>query len=122
MRGAIALGLVFGLALTACARDQKADPLAGSLSDLCDATEADAELSDQEAAFFDRAHDAVHELADRATDADPGVAAELLEAKQVVESRFVESFEGRVDPELFDRLIAASNAALAAIEEEPISC
>lgn len=116
---ALSLCLLFWVS---CAEETGSEAPTAPLRDLCKGATEGATFEEQEAAFFDRAHDAVHRLAEEATDADPGIAAELLETKQIVESRFVEFGEEAVDPELFDRLIAASNAALAAVEEEPISC
>ena len=44
------------------------------------------DVSGARAAFYDRSHDGLHELAARATDVDTTAAARLLEAKQRVEA------------------------------------
>ena len=45
-----------------------------------------AERVDPRVVFYDRAHDGLHELAARVSDADRAVAADLLRSKQRVES------------------------------------
>ncbi|MGH9193532.1 MAG: hypothetical protein ACRDZ0_13795 [Acidimicrobiales bacterium] len=46
----------------------------------------DDDVSGARAAFYDRSHDGLHELAAAATDVEPAAAARLLEAKQRVEA------------------------------------
>jgi hypothetical protein len=121
MRSVIAACAV-AVALSAGCSDQSGSSPSGALTDLCAATRGGVGLDEQESAFFDRAHDALHDLARRATDVDPEAAADLLEAKQAVEAAFTESFDEPVSRDQVNTLIASANEALAALEEEPISC
>jgi hypothetical protein len=63
-------------------------PAARTHAGLCTALALadDDDVSGARAAFYDRSHDGLHELAATATDVDPAAAARLLEAKQRVES------------------------------------
>lgn len=122
MRSLLLLTVVAGsLAVHGCTQETPGDPLVEELGDLCGALSDGARVEEQEAAFFDRAHDAVHELAERVTETDPGLGAELLESKQVVEAGLSEADEPlAADP--FERLLDAANAALTEIELEKVSC
>ena len=122
MRSLLLLTVVAGsLAVHGCSKEPAGDPLVEDLGDLCGALSAGAGVDEQEAAFFDRAHDAVHELAERVTESDPGLGAELLESKQVVEAG-LSGAEEPVPAAGFERLLDAANAALAEIELEKVSC
>lgn len=79
------LALAALLALTAaCGDDRAGDPLVDAHAALCEATAAGP--TEARALFFDRSHEALHEVARRLDDADRAQAAELLEAKERVES------------------------------------
>lgn len=70
--------------------DDEASPSAATAvhGGLCRALQA-AEAGDREAAraaFFDRSHDGLHDLAARAAEIDRSLAADLLEAKHQVEA------------------------------------
>ena len=124
MRSTFFFGAVCAcVALVACnGGAAEPDPLVDDLSDLCRAVADDVELADQESAFFDRAHDAVHELATRATESDPGVGGRLLEAKQKIEAALTETFDDALPARSFDRLIDATNDALTEVDLETVSC
>ena len=124
MRSTFLLGVVCAcVTLVACdGGGTGSDPLVDDLSDLCGAVADGVELSEQESSFFDRAHDAVHELATRATDSDPGVGGRLLEAKQKIEAEFTEHFDDPLPARSFDRLIDATNDALTEVDLENVSC
>jgi cytosine/adenosine deaminase-related metal-dependent hydrolase len=72
--------------------------------------------------FYDRAHDRLHELARLAERTDRAAAARLLEAKQRVEH----DLDGPSPPARLagdlDRLLATTNAALAASSISPPTC
>ena len=71
------------LLAVACGDDQPADPLVDAHVALCEAADRPDEAR---ALFFDRSHEALHEVARRLDDVDRAQAAALLEAKQRVES------------------------------------
>ena len=121
MRSMIAVCAAIAALSAGCSDESTSSP-SGALTDLCAATRSGVDLEEQESAFFDRAHDALHDLARRATDVDPEAAADLLEAKQAVEVAITESFDEPVAEKHVTTLIASVNEALAAVEEEPISC
>lgn len=79
------LALAALLAMTAaCGDDGAGDPLVDAHAALCEARAAGP--AEARELFFDRSHDALHEVARRLDDADRAQAAELLEAKERVES------------------------------------
>ena len=67
----------------ACGDDPPTDPRVDAHVALC---EAAARPSDARALFFDRSHDALHAVARDLEEVDRGQVAELLEAKERVES------------------------------------
>ena len=79
-RAALAVLLVLA---AACGDDQAADPLVDAQVALCEAANRP---EDARELFFDRSHEALHEVARRLDDVDRAQAAALLEAKQRVES------------------------------------
>lgn len=79
-RAALAVLLVLA---AACGDDAAADPLVDAHVALCEAGDRPAEAREL---FFDRSHEALHEVARRLDDVDRAQAAALLEAKQRVES------------------------------------
>ncbi len=72
-------------------------------------------------AFFDRAHQPLHELASDAADADRAVAARLLEAKEAVEAGLSQPGPSFVSD--LDRLLAATASAAEAVgQARPRPC
>jgi hypothetical protein len=82
-----------------------------------------APVDQARATFLDEAHAPLHVLADDVASRDRGAAADLLEAKQAVESRLEEE---TADPALLQRdldaLIAAASGALVAMDLEAETC
>ena len=60
------------------------EPDVTTAAGVCDAAGA-ADAVESRAVFFDRAHDGLHDLADRAADVDRTIAGELLRDKEQVE-------------------------------------
>lgn len=114
--------LTSGLVLAGCSDDGSRNPLVRDLNDLCRATAGRVDLGQQESAFFDRAHDAIHELARRVTEEDPGLGAALLEAKQQIEAGLTETSDDPIPSRPFRRLVDATNDALSSIELPMVSC
>jgi hypothetical protein len=94
---------------------------ATAIEALCE-IEAASDLEPARAAFYDRAHATLHEVASAAAAADPGSDAELLIAKQRVEAALEESGL----PPGFDadvaRLRVAATVALDALGISPPGC
>lgn len=90
---------------------------------LCSARSAarSGDVAAARGAFFDRAHQPLHELAAEATARDRFAAARLLEAKEAVEAGL-----GQAAPSLasdLDRLLTATVSAVDAIgDPRPQSC
>ena len=90
---------------------------------LCSARSAarSGDVAAARGAFFDRAHQPLHELAADATARDRSAAARLLEAKESVEAGL-----GQAAPSLasdLDRLLTATASAVDAIgDPRPQSC
>lgn len=90
---------------------------------LCDAR---SELADDDpeaarASFYDDSHVALHDIADRLAGEDRSAAAELLEAKQAVESGF-ESGTDVVLVRALDELIISTVQGLASLDEPVGGC
>jgi hypothetical protein len=82
---------------------------------LCEALDQAGAPAEAERIFFDRSHDALHEIADAATEANREAAAALLTAKNRVEADFADTprraeLEGHLQT-----LIAATVDALTAL-------
>jgi|SRR5688500_3311914 len=86
---------------------------------LCEAR--DAQPDEARALFFDRAHGPLHVLADEVADQDRGTAADLLEAKQEVES-MLDSEAGADLNRSFGRLVDATVAAVGVLDVEVEAC
>jgi hypothetical protein len=99
-----------GAAAAVSPADQR---LVAAVAALCDARgEARAAVPAARGIFYDRSHEAMHELARRVQAVDRGAAASLLEAKNRVESGFLYPRTwGRVG----DDLAALDRAARAAL-------
>ncbi len=83
---------------------------------LCDSARlaSSGRLAEAKAIFDDQVHDALHRLASDSGAVDRSASARLLEAKQVVESRFAQ-----LDPvvaEALRVLVAATAVALASVD------
>ncbi|HEX6310628.1 MAG TPA: hypothetical protein VF152_03300 [Acidimicrobiia bacterium] len=122
-RALLAAGIVAGLALSACGDDgdngsssgASASPWSGTVAGLCTAAE-EARAGDADAAettFFDEAHDDLHELADETAAADRAAAADLLRAKEAVESDFASPSPALATD--LDTLVTATRDAVGAI-------
>lgn len=105
------------VALAGCGDDGSSAPASRwtrAVAGLCAAAgEARAgDVDDARATFFDQSHDDLHELADEAAGDDRAAAAELLEAKEVVEA----DLEGRSASlaDDLDTLVDATRAAVRA--------
>ncbi|MDQ4070488.1 MAG: hypothetical protein M3203_13610 [Actinomycetota bacterium] len=97
MRAATLAGALLVAAACSASGGEKSDGntrLVDAHTALC---EAAARPDQARALFFDRSHDALHEVARMLEDADRAQAARLLEAKQTVESELEAS--GRSQPE-----------------------
>jgi hypothetical protein len=121
-------GIFFLLVLIACGDDQSqassSDRNEGwrqAVSAVC-AAAAQAD-SDREAAkdlFFDKAHDALHDIADVVTKKDREAAARLLEAKNLVELRLdmtTKSLQGDLE-----ELARRTDHALEILDVKPVGC
>jgi hypothetical protein len=97
------------------------DRAATAIEALCDIETAN-DVEPARAAFYDRAHATLHEIASAASAADPGSDAELLIAKQRVEA----ALEEKVVPPGFGTDVAllrdAATGALGAIGIAPAGC
>ena len=129
--GAIALALV-GLAACGGADGETASS-AGGLGDrlqtaaqgLCDALGLanDGDVPGASEAFENRSHAFLHELADRLGRTDRAAAAELLEAKQVVEAALADpSTDAAEVADVIDRLRGELGRAAEAAELPSPSC
>ena len=81
----------------ACGGSDKPDPdarLVDAHAALCEAADQPAQAR---ALFFDRSHDALHDVARRIDTDDRPLAAQLLEAKEVVESELTATRQARPD-------------------------
>ncbi len=106
---------------TACGEDASPPEPTAALRDLCEGIDSSVDQAQQERAFFDRAHDALHRLAERVTKEHPDVAAELLEAKQRVEANLRRAKKA-VPTESFRELIQAVDRALAEVDAPELRC
>jgi hypothetical protein len=114
-RSLLVAGVVAGVLLTGCGRDESSPSgarWARTVAGLCAAGQQarDGDIEGAESTFFDQSHDALHELADEATDDDRSAAADLLRAKEAVESDFTSSSPSAADD--LDSLVTATRAAI----------
>jgi len=125
-RSLLVAGVVAGVLLTGCGRDESSPSgtrWARTVAGLCAAAEQarDGELESAETTFFDQAHDALHELADEVAGDDRAAAAELLRAKEAVESDFASASTSSADD--IDMLVTATRAAIRATgTQAPSGC
>lgn len=115
------------LASTACGRDDDATSAApvrsydGLYQGLCAARASATRPDAARQAFFDRAHQPIHELATAVAREDRAVAARLLEAKQAVERDLDGGAAGLAGD--LDRLLDTTRRAIAATgQPSPRSC
>ncbi len=90
---------------------------------LCSARSAarSGDVAAARGAFFDRAHQPLHELAAGATARDRSAAARLLEAKEAVEAGLAQAAPNLASD--LDRLLAATASAVDAVgDPRPQSC
>jgi len=96
--------------------------LRGVVEALCEAQEAAPRDPEQaRIAFFDRAHDPLHDIAAAAQEVDRSSAARLLEAKQAVEADLERMRGPDLAPDL-GRLVAATRAALMELSVSVPGC
>lgn len=111
------------LATAACGRDDNATSAATVRSydrlyqGLCAVRASAAQPDAARQAFFDRAHQPIHELATAVAREDRAVAARLLETKQAVE-RDLDGGSAGLAGDL-DRLLDATRRAIAATGQRP---
>ena len=117
----VLVGAAISTVFVACDNADKPPGLTADLTDLCKAVGSSVDQAAQERAFFDRAHDAIHTLAQRVTKEHPEVAAELLESKQRVEANLSKA-KRTVPAREFGDLINAADRALAEIDAPEIRC
>lgn len=124
MRRCAAL-LALALALGACGDGARAAPDDVALvASLCRVRDLAQDANAAERRFFGAPHRELHELAQRLQNhGDRGLAADVLEAKQVVEVAFA---EGQLDPDLLadrlDRLADATRSAVASLGTDAPAC
>ena len=117
----VLVGAAISSLLISCNETPEPPSLTADLEDLCKAAGSGLDQAAQEAAFFDRAHDALHTLAERLTKEHPDVAGQLLEAKERVETNLRKA-KRTVPATKFMRLIDTVDEALAEIDAPPIAC
>lgn len=117
----LVLILLGAVLLASCAEPQAAPPeeprLRGASQGLCDAAALASEGRVGEAGevFDAETHDYLHELAGMLQEVDPAAAAELLEAKQRVESALADGDDAAGTEDLLAKLqLALQDAAEAA--------
>lgn len=122
----VAVSVATALALTGCtadsadsAEDTAADDVPAVLARLCRAQAEPAQGRER----FDNAHRRLHQLADRAEEADRAVAGALLESKRAVEAALAESpgSPGSLEEPL-ERLVGAVRDALRATGQPAPPC
>jgi len=121
------LGVLLLVMATACGANGKTTsaarpaPYAGLYRGLCAARANAARPTAARRAFFDRAHQSIHELAAAVAASDRATAGRLLEAKQAVERDLAGDATGLgVD---LDRLLAAASRAIVVTgEPSPQPC
>lgn len=112
---------------TACGANGRATsaakpaPYAGLYQGLCVARARAARPAAARDAFFDRAHQPIHELAAAVALTDRATAGRLLEAKQAVEHDLAGNAPGLAD-DLDRLLVAASRAIVATGQPAPKPC
>ena len=117
----VLVGAAITSLLISCNEAPQPPGMTADLKELCKAIDASVDQAGQERAFFDKAHDALHTLAERVTKEHPGVAAELLEAKERVESNLRKA-KRTVPAKTFGELIDATDRALAEIDAPKVGC
>jgi hypothetical protein len=115
-RAFVVAGVITGAVVSACSDEgTSAASWTRAVAGLCAAAD-EARAGDGDDArrtFFDQSHDDLHELADEASTEDRAAAAELLRAKEAVESDFETSSPSLADD--LDALVAATRASARAI-------
>ncbi len=109
------------LAVGACGTDDNAAsparPYDSLYQGLCVARARATQPAAARTAFFDRAHQPIHELAAAAAREDRAAAARLLEAKQVVERDLAGDASGLAGD--LDRLLTTAGRAIVATGQPP---
>lgn len=116
MNGLRTLGVLLLVTATACSANGKDTsaarpaPYAGLYQGLCVARASAARPTAARRAFFDRAHQPIHELAAVVAASDRATAGRLLEAKQSVERDLAAEATALAGD--LDRLLAAASRAI----------
>lgn len=118
----VVVGAIVLLRTPDAALDENAtDGIGGLLPALCRAR--GAPFDEVRGAFLDEAHAPLHVLADDVASEDRGAAADLLEAKQAVESRLEQGPAGAAPLQRdLDELIDATVEALVVMDMEVEPC
>lgn len=115
--GVVALVLAVGACGTDDDATSPARPYESLYQGLCEARARATQPAAARTAFFDRAHQPIHELAAAAAQEDRAAAARLLEAKQVVERDLAGDASGLAGD--LDRLLTTTGRAIVATGQPP---
>lgn len=115
------------LIVTACGSSSATDDAptyVDVVAALCSARDAAAaaDLEAAEASFYGDAHEPLHELAAATAEVDRSAAADLLRAKEAVESALAGSVPAPVTTERLDALVEATRAATVALGHPAPGC
>lgn len=126
---ACAVVLAVALALSGCdgepapgAGDRREDRYLSAVDGLCGALTSAQDPDAAQAAFLDRSHQALHEIAAEVQGRDPAPAAALLEAKARVETDFREGATPSALERDLQTLIGATVDALRTLGIESPGC
>jgi hypothetical protein len=125
---AAVLVLAGWLAIAATADNDSDTPTAGAeaspLPGVCDALASarSGDVEEARVAFFDGAHDGLHELASRTSEVDRAVTADLLRAKERIEALMETSSASDLQSALADLTDATGAAARTLDPEAATSC
>ena len=123
---AAALGVAGGWWVLLVTDDDSSDagrnPQAEVIAGVCAARAAAADGDDARAAFYDRAHEGLHQLASDAASLDRSVAARLLRSKERVEAILDGEARGDATAALRELSEAASDAAAIVDPSSKESC
>lgn len=125
---AVVLVLAGWLAIAATGGDNADAPAdragASPLTGVCDALALarSGDVEDARATFLDGAHDGLHDLAARTTEADRAVTADLLRSKERIEALVDSSSASDLQSALADLADATGAAARALDPEAATSC
>jgi hypothetical protein len=126
---ALAITVCLILTLAACTKDaptpRPTDPRGrwlAAVDGLCAALDQAGDVAAAERTFYDRSHDALHEIAAAAQDVDPEATAALLTAKNAVETDLRKDAKPPALRGHLQTLIAATVDVLAALGVDSPGC